>query len=160
MTQDIREFGEKVTGVHYVLRPGGYAVIRQASGAIAVASTPYGFVLPGGGQAGGEMPEATAVREAFEEVGLCIALCYPLGTADQLVYAADEATYYRKRCAFFSATLLGHEGCGEADHRLLWMPSQHALAVLRFASQRWAVLEACRIMGQLAKRGGMGKQHQ
>jgi len=160
MTQDIREFGEKVTGVHYVLRPGGYAVIRQASGAIAVASTPYGFVLPGGGQAGGEMPEATAVREAFEEVGLCIALCYPLGTADQLVYAADEATYYRKRCAFFSATLLGHEGCGEADHRLFWMPSQHALAVLRFASQRWAVLEACRIMGQLAKRGGMGKQRQ
>jgi len=77
---------------------------------------------------------------------LRIAVCGPLGTADQLVYAADEATYYRKRCVFFSATLLGREGCGEADHRLLWMPPTHALAVLRFESQRWAVLEACRLM--------------
>jgi 8-oxo-dGTP pyrophosphatase MutT (NUDIX family) len=147
MTQGILEFGEKVAAAHYVLRPGGYAVVRNAAGAIAVASIPLGFVLPGGGQEDGETPEATAVREAFEEVGLRIAVGGPLGTADQLVYAAAEATYYRKRCVFFNATLLGCEGCGEADHRLLWMLPPQALAVLRYESQRWAVSEACRRLG-------------
>jgi 8-oxo-dGTP diphosphatase len=144
MTQEIPEFGDKVADVQYVLRPGGYAVIHNAAGEIAVALTPSGFVLPGGGQEDGETPEETAVREAFEEVGLGIAVCCPLGIADELVYAAAEATYYRKRCAFFSAVLLRCDGGGEADHRLLWMPPQQALAILRHESQRWAVSEACR----------------
>jgi 8-oxo-dGTP pyrophosphatase MutT (NUDIX family) len=146
MTQEIPEFGDKVAGVQYVLRPGGYAVIRNTAGAIAVALTPSGFVLPGGGQDDGETPEEAAVREALEEVGLCITVCCPLGIADELVYAANEATYYRKRCTFFSAALVGYDGGGEADHRLLWMPPPHVLVVLRFRSQRWAVSEACRLM--------------
>jgi hypothetical protein len=66
-----------------------------------------------------------------------------------LVFAADEGTHYRKRCAFFLAEVVGRSGAGEPDHELLWLSPTDALARLRHESQRWAVAEATR----LAKRG-------
>jgi 8-oxo-dGTP pyrophosphatase MutT (NUDIX family) len=85
------------------------------------------------------------VREAYEECGLLIRLRSYVGTADELVFAADEATYYRKRCAFFSAEVVHHEGRSEVDHELVWMVPEKAAARLRHESQRWAVSEACHL---------------
>ncbi len=102
-------------------------------------STRRGLLLPGGGKEDTETPEQAAVREAYEECGLRIRLRSHLGTADELVFAADEATYYRKRCAFFDAEVVRHEGRGEADRELIWIAPEEAAARLRHESQRWAV---------------------
>lgn len=142
----IREFGQAVAGAEYVLRPGGYVVIFDEAGAVAVVSTPAGLALPGGGQEAGESPEEAAVREVREECGLRVALGRRIGVADELVFAADEGTYYRKRCVFFFAEVTGQVGGGEPDHQLLWLRPEDAAARLLHGSQRWAVAEACRLI--------------
>jgi 8-oxo-dGTP diphosphatase len=143
MVEPTRQFGEVVAGATYVLRSGGYAVVRNAAGEVAIVSTPQGFFLPGGGQEDTETPEQAAVREAYEECGLRILLGSHLGTADELVFAVEEATYYRKRCAFFKAGVTREEGSSEADHELIWMVPEEAAARLRHESQLWAISEAC-----------------
>jgi 8-oxo-dGTP diphosphatase len=130
----------------YVLRPGGYAVIFSGGGEVAVASTPAGLILPGGGQEPGESAEAAAVREALEECGLRIALGRRVGVADELVFAADEGTHYRKRCTFFLAEVVGKAGDGEPDHALLWLSPTDAAARLAHEGQRWAVSEVLRLL--------------
>lgn len=42
-------FGVAVPGTDYVLRPGGYALLRSNAGTVAVVETPQGHFLPGGG---------------------------------------------------------------------------------------------------------------
>ena len=142
MWDGIPEFGDAGPGAHYFLRPGGYIIVRNSLGDIAVVSTPQGFFLPGGGQDGLETPAQAAVRETAEECGLLIRLTELLGVADELVFATSEAKYYRKRCAFFGAELVACNDSGEADHHLVWMPAQEAATRLSHQSQRWAVLKA------------------
>lgn len=103
------------------------------------------FFSPGGGQEDAETPEQAAVLEAYEKCGLRILLGSHLGTADELVFAVEGATYYRKRCAFFSAEVTRKEGSSEADHELIWMVLEEAAARLRHESQRRAVSEAYRL---------------
>jgi len=142
MSESIREFGDLVPEAKYVLRPGGYSVIHGLGRQIAVVSTRGSFYLPGGGQNAGETAEDAAVREAWEECGLGIRVVQHLGIADELVYAADEQTHFRKRCAFFRAELVADvAGIGEADHTLVWLPAIKAISLLRHRSQRWAVEE-------------------
>ena len=150
MTEGIPEFGTVVPGAHYVLRPGGYLVVRNSEGAIAVLSTPQGLFLPGGGQERGESPAQAALREADEECGMRVRLEGLLCTADELVFAASEATYYRKRGVFFKAELVRHGKGGESDHRLIWMAMEEAAARLRHRSQAWAVMEAIRTLSGAA----------
>jgi 8-oxo-dGTP diphosphatase len=141
----IPEFGSATPGAEYVLRPGGYAVIFRSGGEVAVVSTPLGLALLGGGQEPAESAAAAAVREAHEECGLRITLGRCIGTADELVFAADEERHYRKRCTFFLAEIVAMSGGGEPDHELRWLPVADAVAMLLHESQRWAVSEACRL---------------
>lgn len=143
MVETNREFGEFVASVTYIHRPGGYAVVFNATGEVAVVSTPQGCFLPGGGQVEAETPGQAAIRESYEECGLRIRLGPHLGTADELVFAAEEGAYYRKRCAYFRAEVVGQEDRGEPDHELVWLPPDEAATRLRHESQRWAVSQAC-----------------
>jgi 8-oxo-dGTP diphosphatase len=142
LSSPIPEFGQAVPGVEYVLRPGGYAVIFNTTGEVAVVATPHGLALPGGGQDDGESPEDAAIRETREECGLRIALGRRIGIADELVYAGEEKTYFRKRCVFFVAEVVEKLGGGEADHELLWLSPERAAEELLHESQRWAAKEA------------------
>ena len=139
MTEDIPEFGGRVAGADYVIRPGGYAVVRNEAGEIAVVRTPKGYFLPGGGQEPGEALEQAAIRETAEECGLTVEITSSLGTADELVFKASQKTYYRKRCTFFSASVIDQIGDGEADHELVWMTATEASAHLSHQSQVWAL---------------------
>jgi 8-oxo-dGTP pyrophosphatase MutT (NUDIX family) len=103
---------------------------------------------PGGGQEAGESPEQAAVRETLEECGLRIVLGERVGVADELVFAAEENTHFRKRCTFFLAEVVEKVSAGEADHELLWLAPERAAAELRHESQRWAVAEAYRRTGR------------
>lgn len=143
----IPEFGTSEAGATYVLRPGGYAVVVNDAGEIALVKTPLGCVLPGGGQNKGETPERATIREAHEECGLIVALGHAIGVADELVFAADERTHYRKRCTFFLAKVVEAMGTGETDHELHWLPANNAAGAMLHESQRWAVIEACRMAG-------------
>jgi 8-oxo-dGTP diphosphatase len=143
----IPQFGEMTAGVEYVLRPGGYAVVFDDAGRIAVVETPAIIALPGGGQDPNESPEAAAVREAMEECSLAIRLEAALGTADELTYFDEERRYYRKRCTFFSARALDKGGACEPGYSLHWMTSEEAIGRLDHGSQRWAVAAAIRMRG-------------
>jgi len=142
MLEAIPEFGLAVSGVDYVLRPGGYLVVRNSQSEIAVVKTPRGFFLPGGGQDNGETPERAAIREAEEECGLKVELIKALCTADELVFAQPEQMHYRKRSVFFSAKLISVTGTGETDHELKWMTLDDAVRRLNHQSQAWAVTKA------------------
>ena len=144
MTSEIRTFGQRVENANYILRPGGYAVITNAVGQIALARADGQYHLPGGGQDAGESVEEAARREAQEEVGLLIELDFMIDVADQLVLAADTKHYYRKRCHFFSAHLsqdTPSAGAIELEHELVLMKPAQAIAALRLDSQRWAVAQ-------------------
>ena len=141
----IPQFGAQTPGANYVLRRGGYAVIFNADGAIAVVSAPGGLVLPGGAQENGESADAAAIREAIEECGLRIAIGNRLGAADELVFADGENKHYRKRCEFFVAEVIGTATAVEPDHHLMWLLPKRALTELRHDSQRWAVEQALRL---------------
>jgi 8-oxo-dGTP diphosphatase len=143
MVEPTNEFGEPVADAYYIRRPGGYTIISNTAGEITVVSTRQGLFLPGGGQEGDETPEQAAVREAYEECGLLIRLRSNLGTADELIFDAEEATRYRKQCTFFSARIVQLEDRSEDDHVLMWMVPEEAAAQLRQGSQRWAVSQAC-----------------
>ena len=143
-----REFGEVVPDATYIDRPGGYVVVWNAAGEVAVVSTPQGFFLPGGAQENAETAEQAAIRETYEECGLRIRLTSRLGAADEFVFAEDEAVYYRKRCVFFGAAAVRQEDQSEADHELIWMAPEDAVERLRHGSQRWAVSEPRRLVHQ------------
>lgn len=140
MTQPFREFGEHVAGVTYVLRPCAFVVARRQGGEIAIVANPLGYFLPGGGQEEGEELEQAAIRETREETGLHVWIVSTLGTADQLDYSAEKATYFRKRSTFYLAeadTQL-HEK-SEDDHVLHWLDPQSAATCLSYESHRWAL---------------------
>lgn len=146
MPSQFPEFGFFDPQVEYVLRPGGYAVIFNAAGEVAVVATPRGFVLLGGGQDLAESPEEAAIREAYEECGLRISLGERVGVADELVFAADEGVHYRKRCVFFLAQIREQVGEGEPDYKLIWLLPEAAITGLRHESQRWAISTAYRLI--------------
>jgi 8-oxo-dGTP pyrophosphatase MutT (NUDIX family) len=149
MTSQFPEFGLFDSEAEYILRPGGYAVIFSAAGEVAIVSTLRGLVLPEGGQDMAESPEEAAVRETHEECGLRISLSGRIGVADELVFAADEGKYYRKRCVFFLAEIVEQVGAGEPDHELIWLAPEAAATRLRHESQRWAVSIACHLINKL-----------
>ena len=144
MSEERREFGSEDAGRSYRLRPGGYAVIRNPRGEVALVRTPEGMFLPGGGQLSGESPEQAAIRETAEEAGFRIALGVCLGVADQLKFSATEGGHLRKRCTFFLAEVLdgARQPAIEPDHELLWLPPAEAAAQLSDESQKWAVRAA------------------
>ena len=133
-------FGERLPGVDYRIRPGAYAVITAADGAVAVLATPQGCFLPGGGCVAGESPEATLGREVREECGAAISIKDLIGPAIEWFYAPAEETYFEIRSLFFRAAFTEKPGTGgEDDHALVWLSPAAAIERLRRPSQRWAV---------------------
>ena len=142
MASEIPEFGDSQPGATYLPRPGGYAVIFDDQGLLAVVATREGLHLPGGGLESGESPETATLREVAEETGLRVAIQAFIGVAHELVFAPQENVHYRKRCSFFRAAVVGAGEPSEPDHELQWITPQEALRDLHHEIQRWAVQKA------------------
>jgi len=113
--------------------------VRNASGYLAVVRTPKGFYLPGGGVEAGESPEKTIEREAREEAGLILKSKAQIGRAIEIVYSAEEHTWFEKRCVFIEAEIVGQVPSHERDHELVWVDLDHAISMLSHTSQRWVL---------------------
>jgi len=134
-----RQFGSRVPGQPYVLRPSAYVVLRDTAGRVALVRTPVGVFLPGGGQHPGESPEDAARREVAEECGLEIELTERLGVADQFAYSKEETAYFQKRSTFFGARRIGPTPQLERDHETAWLSDDAARRELSHESHGWAI---------------------
>ncbi len=132
------EFGKRVEGVNYTLRPGVYALIADEAGRIAAVATATGTYLPGGGQEAGELAIDALQREALEECGLAVEVGKPIGVADEFVFAEDEGLYFCKRGSFYCAVATAKGSPVETDHQLIWLAVDE-VSNLTHASHRWAV---------------------
>src|SRR5688572_21383069 len=122
------EFGERIPGTHYVLRPGVYAVAFNDEGRVAVVRTPRGIYLPGGGTHPGEAAIESLSREIREECGLAVTIVRSIGTVVEYVHAPGEG-HFAKECSFFEARLSPESQRGEEDdHTLEWMDVDQAIA--------------------------------
>jgi 8-oxo-dGTP diphosphatase len=139
---EILEFGDPEPGATYVPRPGGYAVIFDDDGRVAIVATDEGLHLPGGGQEPGESAEAAALREVAEETGLRVELLSTIGVAVERVFSHQDDVHYRKLCSFFRAEVVGAGEPTEKDHELRWIAPDDALRELHHEIQRWALRKA------------------
>jgi len=134
----VPEFGSRVAGVEYRIRPGGYVLLFDSEKRLAVIETANGVFLPAGGQSAGETPEDAALRETREELGLRIHLLDLIGVADELVFGTPEMVHFRKRCTFFAAVAVGSFRNATAENMAEWLAAHDATRVLSHGSQRWA----------------------
>lgn len=141
--ESIPAFGNRIPSTGYEFRPGGYGIIWNEAGELAVVVTPAGGFLPGGGQEAGESLRHALQREAREECGLVIEVGELLGVADEFVISPREGKNFQKRCTFFNATIAGPGVAPvERDHELQWWHAARALRQLCHGSQRWAIQQA------------------
>ena len=138
-TTEIIAFGEKEDGVEYQLRAGGYLVVNNDQGHIAVVISKNGYFLPGGGLEDTENPEEAAIREAYEEGRLRVKVTGELGIADDFIYVEKKDRHLQKRGHFFEAEVIECDGVG--DHELVWLTPEEGIAKLKHGSQKWAVGE-------------------
>ncbi|MEM7167813.1 MAG: NUDIX domain-containing protein [Planctomycetota bacterium] len=133
------EFGVRERG-RYTPRPSAYVIVVDARNRIATVHTPGGMFLPGGGLQSNESASEAAVREAWEEAALVVAIQTQLCRASQLVFAADLGAHIDKRSTFFVATLERADSSGgERDHRLHWLPPAAAATSMKHESHAWAI---------------------
>ena len=140
----IREFGKVIARKNYVLRPGGYGVVRDAAGRVGVVATSRGIFLLGGAQEGSETPRQALIREAREECGCSLQIGKRIAVADEMLFAKEEKRYFRKRCTFFAAKVLQQDTAmvSEPDHTLVWLSAKEALHGLVHESHRWVLRRA------------------
>ena len=136
---DVPVFGVQIAGHSYVRRPSACALIRNSAGQWAVVRTPLGCYLPGGGIEADESPQETVEREAREECGFVLKTRPPMASAVQYVYSIEEKKYFEKVCYFLEAGIIGTVQPEEADHELLWLSLDQAVACLLHEAHRWAL---------------------
>jgi len=136
----VARFGRPSPEHETIIRPSAYALLFDADGKLALAETPQGLLLLGGGIDAGEAPEETVVREAREEVGLVLAVGEWRRHAVETIWSPRELKQFEKRSVFVDATIAGPSVAPiETDHALRWLDPGTAMARLWHESHRWAI---------------------
>lgn len=137
------QFGTAAPGLDHRPRPTAFGLVFE-DGKLACVRVDRGegsyFDLPGGAVDGDETEEQAVVREFLEETGM---------TARPLARIAGASQYFRKSDGepinniggFWLAEQLSLDPAAkvEADHDLVWLDPQEALARLRHDAHAWAV---------------------
>lgn len=130
--------GEPVPGAVYSHREGAY-LLAMEDGLLAVAETPKGWFLPGGGLEPGESHKACIRRECREELGREARVEEYLGCA-QAWLTHPQIPYFHPVQYYYTGQLgpaLGEPT--EPDHTLRLTPAEQAVQKLYLEAQRWAV---------------------
>ncbi|HEX2327270.1 MAG TPA: NUDIX domain-containing protein [Candidatus Angelobacter sp.] len=132
-------FGVRSTEFPCTKRLSVYAVVIGKNGLIALARTPKGLYLPGGGIDAGEAEHQALLREALEECGLLLTIEHCLGRAIQYVTSRAESKCFEKHCGFFVAKVAGYATKTEDDHELIWLDPTSTAGKMRHESHEWAI---------------------
>jgi 8-oxo-dGTP diphosphatase len=144
-------FGEPDATLPRRVRPSAYALILNPAGQLALAQTPNGFYLPGGGANPGESAAAAVQREVREELGLHVAVGSWYRLAIEHAPVPREGASFEKRSTFYDATVVGPSGVApEPDHEAVWIAPADALAILRPKSHSWVVAQWLADHGELS----------
>ncbi|WP_404426737.1 NUDIX domain-containing protein [Thalassospira australica] len=127
-------------GKNYIVQDCVYAVILNGDGEVAVARTPKGIVLIGGGVERGESERDALHREAYEESGYRIDIRNRVGIASQYVNNFAKGRFRLKRGVFFLCEFTERLGPPlEPDHELIWLAYDDARQQLIRPFHRWAL---------------------
>ncbi len=144
-------FGTRIENADYYHRPGAY-VIPYRDGKIAVARTPKGDFLLGGGKepaadCGGAAGDRTVLeddltcirRECLEEVGMTVRVGSRICSAETFCQI-PECGYFHPIQVYYEGDLLEKiQQPVEPDHQLVWVDPKEAADSLFVLQQRWAV---------------------
>lgn len=133
-------FGTPRMGQRYSVQDCAYAVIKNDHGEVAVARTPKGLVLIGGGVISGESDQDALHREAYEESGYRVRILSRIGYASQYINNTAKGRFRLKRATFFRCELAEKLGPPlDDDHELVWLPYDDAHAGLVRQFHQWAL---------------------
>lgn len=139
---DVPVFGVAPARGAATRRVTAYAIIRNATGSVAVVRTPKGIFLPGGGVEDDESPTNAVHREVREECALALRLGDWRTRAIEFVRSPTERKTFEKRSTFFDATVTAtYPDAVELDHELEWLTVDDAAAMLTPPSHRWAIAQ-------------------
>ncbi|WP_374569863.1 NUDIX domain-containing protein [Phenylobacterium sp.] len=141
----VPQFGAVQDGRVYADRPAAFGLALREGLIAVVRVQPIGFDtpwidLPGGGIDPGETADVAVVREFGEETGLKVSAGRAFARADQLFINTDGVAFNNRSTLF--AVRIQAEAPHlkvEADHELLWLDPNEAIARLRHDSHAWAV---------------------
>ena len=136
------QFGQADPGTDYLPRPAAFGLVFHEEKIACVRvtrDTPY-FDLPGGAIDGDETEQQALVREFLEETGMTIRPVERIAEGGQYFRKSDGAAV-NNLGGFWIAEMLALEPAlkVEADHELVWLDPQRALAELRHDVHAWAV---------------------
>jgi len=144
--EPVIHFGDRRGDKVYRRRPGAYAIIFDGPGVVAAVRSGDALALPGGGIDHGETMAMALVREVYEETGLRVTWHGYLVTATQLHTVRGPGSL-EKICHYHLARAQPEpQPDREADHELLWLPTERAMSALANQADRWAVELAVRVV--------------
>lgn len=150
------QFGTPEPGRVHSDRPAAFGIVEREGRIAAVRVEKPGHAawrdLPGGAIDPGETAAEAVVREYGEETGLTVAVVESYGAADQFFLNTDGQAW-NNRATFFVLALTGEDPALkiEADHTLVWLDANEAVATLRHDAHAWAVASWLRLR---ARRSG------
>jgi 8-oxo-dGTP diphosphatase len=134
MGEPLPVFGSKLPGVPYTLRPGAYAVVRDAQGRFALVLEDGDWYLPGGGIEAGETARAALAREVREECGCGVEVREPLAEALEFV-RTRSGRLVEVHALYFGAAFVGPTAA-------TWCTADEACARVRRRADAWIIARA------------------
>lgn len=144
----MRRFGEPVrAGIHYVRRPGAYAIIAHGSDLLLTLqnAAELELQLPGGGIDPGETAVQALHREVFEETGYRIHSPKKIGAYQRFTYMEEYDLWAQKICHIFLCRPARRvSDPPEQDHSVVWAPVLNAATDLTNSGDRHFVRQFLR----------------